>query len=104
MEKHKIKTIQTDIRIFMHIPVYSDISRHIYPVIITHIQAYSESCATLAYAEPSQIKNQRHNKNRGIFRILAYSEQGRIEGTSIVAFEVIIMNCEIDFINLFIFN
>ena len=30
--------------------------------------------------------------------------QGHREGTSSVAFEVLIMNCEIDFINLFIFN
>ena len=30
--------------------------------------------------------------------------QGRREGTSSVVFEVQIMNCEIDFINLFIFN
>ena len=30
--------------------------------------------------------------------------QGRSEGTSSVTFEVLIINCEIDFINLFIFN
>ena len=30
--------------------------------------------------------------------------QGRREGTSSVAFEVLIMNCKKDFINLFIFN
>ena len=30
--------------------------------------------------------------------------QGRNEGTSSVAFEVLIINCQIDFINLFIFN
>ena len=32
------------------------------------------------------------------------SIQGRSEGTSNVAFEVLIINCQIDFINLFIFN
>ena len=31
-------------------------------------------------------------------------EQGRSEGTSSVAFEVLIINCQIYFINLFIFN
>ena len=30
--------------------------------------------------------------------------QGRREGSSSVAFEVLIMNCELDSINLFIFN
>ena len=30
--------------------------------------------------------------------------QARSEGTSSVTFEVLIINCEIDFINLFIFN
>ena len=32
------------------------------------------------------------------------SVQGRSEGTSSVAFEVLIINCQIYFINLFIFN
>ena len=31
-------------------------------------------------------------------------KQGRSEGTSSVAFEVLIINCQIYFINLFIFN
>ena len=33
-----------------------------------------------------------------------YGSQGRSESTSSVAFEVLIINCEIDFINLFVFN
>ena len=33
-----------------------------------------------------------------------YRHQGRSDGTSSAAFEVLIINCEIDFINLFIFN
>ena len=32
------------------------------------------------------------------------SSQGRSEGTSSVAFDVLIINCQIEFINLFIFN
>ena len=35
---------------------------------------------------------------------IPYVHQGRSEGISSVAFEVLIINCEIDFINLFIFN
>ena len=104
MGKYKTKTIQADLGTFTHIPVYSDISRHVQADILRHIQAYSESCATLTCANPQQIQNQRHIKSRGIFRTLAYPEQGRRDGTSIVTFELLIMNCEIDFINLFIFN
>ena len=33
-----------------------------------------------------------------------FLEQGRSEGTSSVVFKVLIISCEIDFINLFIFN
>ena len=33
-----------------------------------------------------------------------YGSQERSESTSSVAFEVLIINCEIDFINLFVFN
>ena len=42
-----------------------------------------------------------------LFFMLLYNivaEQGRSEGTSSVAFEVLIINCQIYFINSFIFN
>ena len=52
MGKYEKKTIQADLGIFTHIPVYSDISRHVQAGILRHIQAYSESCATLTYANP----------------------------------------------------
>ena len=38
------------------------------------------------------------------FLILFYSLQGRTEGTSSVVFEVLIINCQIYFIDLFLFN
>ena len=53
MGKYKTKAIQADLGIFTHIPAYSDISRHIQPDIIRHIQA--EPCVTLTYSEPWQI-------------------------------------------------
>ena len=45
-------------------------------------------------------------KTRNFYILCAFSliTQGRREGNSSVAFEVLIMNCEIDFMNLFIFN
>ena len=49
MEKYKTKAIVA----------YSDISNHIQPRIIRHIQVYSERCVTLTY------------QNLGIFRTLA---------------------------------
>ena len=46
--------------------------------------------------------------DRGVMVYLSHNLsiliQGRNEGTSSVAFEVLIINCQIDFINLFIFN
>ena len=45
------------------------------------------------------------NFSAGIFQEFYLNfKQGRSEGTSSVTFEVLIINCEIDFINLFIFN
>ena len=70
----KQKVIQADLRIFTHIPAYSDISRHIQPDIIRHVQAYSGPCVTLTNSEPWQIQNQTRTQNLGIFRTLAYSE------------------------------
>ena len=74
MGKYKTKTIRADLGILTHIPAYSDISTHIQPDIIRHIQAYSEPCVTLTYSEPWQIHNQMRIQNLGIFGNLAYSE------------------------------
>ena len=85
MGKYKTKTIRADLGILTHIPAYSDISTHIQPDIIRHIQAYSEPCVTLAYSEPWQIQNQTHIRtlvysetwliqNPGLFKTLTYSE------------------------------
>ena len=71
MGKYKTKTIRADLGILTHIPAYSDISTHIQPDIIRHIQAYSEPCVTLTYSEPWQIQNQTHIQNLGILRNLA---------------------------------
>ena len=50
----------------------------------------------------SQIWLLQEYQRAQLFNILGY--QGRNEGTSSVAFEVLIIKSEIDFINLFIFN
>ena len=57
----------------MHIHAYSGILSHnqAYSGII---QAYSESCVTLAHKKTWHIQNQRHNQRRGVYRALAYSE------------------------------
>ena len=77
MGKYKRKTIRADLGILTHIPAYSDISRHIQPDIIRHIQAYSEPCVTLTYSEPWQIQNQTH------IRTLVYSETWLIQNPGI---------------------
>ena len=74
MRKYKRKTLQTDLGIFTHISAYPDVSKHIKPDIIRHIQVYSEPCVTLRYSEPWQIHNQTHIQKVGIFRNLAQSE------------------------------
>ena len=70
MGKYKTKPIQTDVGIFMHITSYSGIFRHTrhkqtYSGIV---QAYSESCITLAYSGLFYIKNPGIFKTRSIFR------------------------------------
>ena len=85
MGKYKTKTIRADLGILTHIPAYSDISTHIQPDIIRHIQAYSEPCVTLTYSEPWQIQNQTRIQNPGkfitrhVFRTLVYSETWLIQ-------------------------
>ena len=68
---------------FSHIHACSGIFRHFqtYPDIIGHIQgisgvvqAYSEPCVTLSYAELWYIQNQTHVQNLGISKTLAHSE------------------------------
>ena len=49
-------------------------------------------------------KKYRLNSASNVFVRLLNSLQGCSEGNSSVAFEVLVINCEIDFINLFIFN
>ena len=68
---------------FTHIPAYSDISRHIQPGIIRHIQANSEHCVTLTYSEPSYIQKLGKFRTRGIFRTLVYSEPWFIQNPDI---------------------
>ena len=51
MGKYKAKAIQTDIGIFVHIPTYSGLLRHIQEL-FRHIEAYSEPFVTVAYSEP----------------------------------------------------
>ena len=74
MRKYKTKAIEADFGIFTHIPAYSDISRHIQPDIIRHIEAYSKPCVTLTYSEPWHIQNQRHIHDPDIFRTQTYLE------------------------------
>ena len=73
---------------FSHIHAYSGIFRHFqtYPDIIGHIQgisgvvqAYSEPCVTLSYAELWYIQNPDILKTRGMFRILAYPKLWHIQ-------------------------
>ena len=79
MGKYKTKAIQADFGIFTHIPAYSDISRHIQPDIIRHIEAYSKPCVTLTYSEPWHIQNQRHIHDPDIFRTQTYLEPEYIQ-------------------------
>ena len=52
-----------------------------------------------------RIKNWEVSKSKNSPQIVSILiTQGRREGTSSVAFQVLIMNCKKDFINLFIFN
>ena len=60
--------------IFRHNQAYSGI-----------ILAYSAPCVTVVYLEPSQIANQRHTQNPGIFRRLAYSEPCQISTMELFA-------------------
>ena len=52
-----------DIQPYLDIQAYSGI-----------IQAYSETCVTLAYSELWYIQNQRHIEKPGISKTLAYSK------------------------------
>ena len=54
-------------------------------IIFRHNQAYSAPCVTVVYLEPSQIANQRHTQNPGIFRRLAYSEPCQISTMELFA-------------------
>ena len=60
----EIKAIQADSGTFAHILAYSGIFRHAQDL-LWHIQAYSDTCVTVAYSEPWYIQNQnlRHIKN-----------------------------------------
>ena len=80
MGKCKAKSIQTDLGILTHIPVYWGIFRHIkaYSGII---QGYCEPCATLAYSEPWYIQNSGTFRTRNAFRILGYSEPWFIQNS-----------------------
>ena len=73
ISKCKTKDIQTELDIFTYILASSNIFRHnqAYSGII---QAYSESCVTLAYLAPLYIRKPWYIQNSGIFRILKYSE------------------------------
>ena len=84
MRKYKAKAIQADLGIFTHVPAYSDISRHIQPDIIRHIQAYSKPCVTLTYSERLQfVQNPGIFTTRGIFMILIYLEPRHIQNHSL---------------------
>ena len=76
MGKCKTKAIQADLGIFTHVPAYSGtfrlvkpysgILRHIHEF-SRHIQTYSGSYLTLAYAKPWYIQNPGMFRTRGIF-------------------------------------
>ena len=57
--KYKAKAIQTDMGIFTHISASLDMSMHIQPDIIRHIQdpVNPNIFRTLVYSEPWQIQN-----------------------------------------------
>ena len=75
MRKYKTKAIQADLGVFTHILASSDISRHIHPDVIRHIQAYSEPWVMLTFSEPWYIQNPDKFRTTGIFRTtLVYSE------------------------------
>ena len=76
MGKYKTKTIMADLGIFIHMPAYSDIPRHIQPDIIRHIHSpvlcNPDIFRTLADSEPSIFRTRArhiHDHDSDIFRI-----------------------------------
>ena len=81
MGKYKAKTIQTGLGIFTHIPAYSDISRHMQPDIVSHIQAYFHPLksrnprknltqATHGPMQPTHPRNTRYHATQAILQTM----------------------------------
>ena len=75
----KVKAIQGDVGIFMHIKAYSDIFKHKRK----YSQAHSEHSVTLAYSVPKAYSEPCFIQKPDIFRTLVYSETWYIQSPDI---------------------
>ena len=82
MVKSKVKAIQADLGIFMHIPAYSDKITDIQEL-FRYIQAYSKPCVTLTCLERWYIWNPGTFRIRSIFRIVVYSKPWHIQNPGV---------------------